>query len=552
MEAIREAHPEVPSTSDYVMTWWAMAADLLQRGAVSRFGFVTTNKITQPLNRKVVERWLGGDDRINIIYAIPDHPWADDAESADVRIAMSVCERSRRPGVLITVNRESTGEDGLPLVELETTTGCINSDLTVGVDLSPCVELTANRGIAIKGFELGSQGFLVPRETGDTWLSGHAESSAILRPYMNGDDLKEGRWNRYVIDFFGLTEQEAREHAHCFQHAFDRVVTDRATNREQRVIRQWWLFRRSGTKLRNALLGLHRFIGTTRTAKYRVFQFLPLGLIPESKIVVIASGEAWLLGILSSRVHVTFATRIGGWLGVGNDPTYNHTDCFNKFPFPTMTVETSKKVAAFAESLDAHRKGVISGDSHLTITDLYNVLEKLRTGEPLSVPERAIHEEGLVSVLRQIHDDLDRAVFDAYGWPHTLSDDEILRRLVELNQARAAEERRGIIRWLRPEFQNPRPSVAQAATQGGLPIPEELESPETANVGGERQIWPKSLSEQAQAVRQALASRPIGATPEELARSFTRSRADRVAELLETLTALGQARALDDGRYVST
>ena len=54
-----------------------------------------------------------------------------------------------------------------------------------------------------------------------------------------------------------------------------------------------------------------------------------------------------------------------------------------------------------------------------------------------------IHEQGLVSVLKQIHDDLDASVFDAYGWPHDLNDDEILRRLVDLNRERAEEEKRG-------------------------------------------------------------------------------------------------------------
>ena len=40
--------------------------------------------------------------------------------------------------------------------------------------------------------------------------------------------------------------------------------------------------------------------------------------------------------------------------------------------------------------------------------------------------EKAIHEKGLVSVLKQIHDEIDAAVFDAYGWPHDLSEEEIL------------------------------------------------------------------------------------------------------------------------------
>ena len=45
----------------------------------------------------------------------------------------------------------------------------------------------------------------------------------------------------------------------------------------------------------------------------------------------------------------------------------------------------------------------------------YNVLEKLRAGEELTAKDKAIHEQGLVSVPRQIHDDLDTTVLDAYG-----------------------------------------------------------------------------------------------------------------------------------------
>jgi hypothetical protein len=39
-------------------------------------------------------------------------------------------------------------------------------------------------------------------------------------------------------------------------------------------------------------------------------------------------------------------------------------------------------------------------------------------------------------------------------------------------------------------------------------------------------------------------------TPEQLAKTFLRGQSKRVSELLETLVSLGQARELDDGRYV--
>jgi hypothetical protein len=132
-----------------------------------------------------------------------------------------------------------------------------------------------------------------------------------------------------------------------------------------------------------------------------------------------------------------------------------------------------------------------------------------------------VHEQGLVSVLKQIHDDLDAAVFDAYGWPHDLGDDDILLRLVELNRERGEEEKGGRIRWLRPEYQNPDGPHPAAATQTVLPIGASLlESPD---VKADKRPWPKTLPEQAQSVRAALAENPAGLTADQLARLFLRA-----------------------------
>jgi hypothetical protein len=86
-----------------------------------------------------------------------------------------------------------------------------------------------------------------------------------------------------------------------------------------------------------------------------------------------------------------------------------------------------------------------------------------------------LHEQGLVSVLRSLHDELDAAVLAAYGWsdlgPVPWADEAaravwteaVLERLVALNARRAAEEAAGTIRWLRPDFQDPARRVARAA-----------------------------------------------------------------------------------------
>ena len=141
-------------------------------------------------------------------------------------------------------------------------------------------------------------------------------------------------------------------------------------------------------------------------------------------------------------------------------------------------------------------------------------------------------------------------MFEAYGWPSTLTDEEILEKLVALNAERAAEEARGIIRWLRPEFQNP--TGHKAATQGTL-IDDVAEDPEAKGTGAKaaKTPWPKNLAEQAQAVRVALAAQRLPITAAQLARTFLRANVDRVEELLNVLASLGHARELDDGRFAA-
>jgi hypothetical protein len=168
------------------------------------------------------------------------------------------------------------------------------------------------------------------------------------------------------------------------------------------------------------------------------------------------------------------------------------------------------------------------------------VLAKLRAGEVLSAGERSVHDLGLVGVLRSLHDDLDRAVYAAYGWPADIGDDDLLSRLVDLNRERAQEEWRGEIRWLRPEFQA---RIAVASVQRELVV--------GAAASVARQSWPRELPEQFRAVRAALAAQRAPAGVEQVSAQFVRVRRDRVAEVLETLVSLGQARRAGRGLYTT-
>ena len=288
-----------------------------------------------------------------------------------------------------------------------------------------------------------------------------------------------------------------------------------------------------------------RFV-TSRTARHRTFQFLDTSFLPETKVLIFAFDEAFHLGVLSSRIHVLFANRVGGWLGVGNDSTYNHSDCLEKFPFPTATEAQQTRIRDLAERLDAHRKRQQAQHPKLTFTDLYNVLEKLRAGTPLNAKEQLTHEHGLVTVLRQLHDDLDAAVAGAYALPPTATDDAILTHLCSLNAQRAAEERTGQIRHLRPAFQNPTSTATQTTLATGETETAPLASKSTAKLP-----WPNSLAEQAQAVRAALVTLGVAAEAAAVAGTFKGARVDRVADILDTLASLGQARVLSGSRFVA-
>ena len=168
-----------------------------------------------------------------------------------------------------------------------------------------------------------------------------------------------------------------------------------------------------------------------------------------------------------SSSHVVWALAQGGTLE--DRPRYNKSRCFETFPFPDddtgLTPALRQHIAALAEQIDSHRKRQQAAHPGLTLTGMYNVLEALRQAQgerggarvkrPLTEKEKTIHTQGLVSVLKDLHDELDAAVLQAYGLEPGLNTDDLLTHLVTLNARRAAEEQTGHIRWLRPEFQNP-------------------------------------------------------------------------------------------------
>ena len=523
-EALWKANPRVPKSADFVMQWWDHAAWLLTRPdtTLRRFGFVTTNSITQTFSRRVIEGYLHkkpsplagegqaqsarergteraaasvgatapaeapsptapshqadkasyplpqGERGLSLILAIPDHPWTKSTpDAAAVRIAMTVAEAGAHDGKLLEIVREEGLASDDPSLVTREAEGSINADLTLGADVTQTDKLIANAGICHDGVKLHGKGFSITRnEAAALGLGKRDGLEAFIRPYRNGRDLTglpiDGPRDKMVIDLFGLTEKPVRQqYPEVHQHLYATVKPERDLNRRASYRDNWWIFGEPRRELRPALAGLKRYIATVDTAKHRVFQFLDSDTVCDDKVVIIAAADDHFLGILSSSAHLHWATTTGGMLE--DRPVYVKSKVFDPFPFPDATLEQRTIIAELAEELDATRKAALAEVPGLTMTEIYNLRAKLQSGEKLSPADEDRARAARAGIVHRLHEQIDAAVAEAYGWPADLTPSEIVTRLVALNAERAKEEAEGSIRWLRPEYQIPRFNPAKKA-----------------------------------------------------------------------------------------
>jgi hypothetical protein len=232
-------------------------------------------------------------------------------------------------------------------------------------------------------------------------------------------------------------------------------------------------------------------------------------------------------------------------------PRYTKSHCFDPFPFPLTNDIRKQQIRALAEELDAHRKRVLADHAHLTLTGLYNVLEKLRAGAPpsaLTAAERLIFDDGLVLILQELHDKLDVAVAEAYGWPAKIADEEILARLVKLNRERTGEESKGRVHWLRPDYQVPRFGSVKDKAELNLVGGEMRHG--IAAMAGPKPLFPTDEVAQTAAVMVALAEVAAAVDAVALAMRFKQGRraAAKITAVLAALSRMGFVGTSDGGK----
>lgn len=344
----------------------------------------------------------------------------------------------------------------------------IHPDLTAArssgsADLTESRRLKENRNVAFMGNTKGGA-FDIPGDLARRWLdaplnpNGRANAE-VLRPYANAVDMTRRNRDVWVVDFgWEMSAADASIYELPFQHVLEEVQPVRRRNARETYRKFWWRHVEPRQGMWRKLSGLKRYLATPVVSKHRLFRWFPLSVVPANLLDLIARDDDTTFGILHSRFHELWSLRMGTWLGKGNDPRYTPTTTFETFPFPEG-LTPNIPAADYADDLRAMKIAEAAArlnelrENWLNPADLVKRVPEVVEGYPdriLPVDEAAAKElkkRTLTNLYNQrpawldhAHRALDEAVAEAYGWPADLSDDEILAKLFELNQARAAEQ----------------------------------------------------------------------------------------------------------------
>ncbi len=410
----------VPGFSDLVIYWFEKARMYVAAQKNRRVGLLATNSIRQGTNLPVLSRIK---ETGNIFMAWSDRPWVLDGAAVRVSII----------GFDDGTEQERT-LDGIKVA-------AINADLTNEIDLTQVKSLKENTKIAFIGTQRSGP-FEVSAEIAKEMLAEKNSDPTrynenVIRPSINARDIVRGSRNMWVIDFGVATPQdEAALYEKPFEYVKTYVKPVRDISRSSLRGLPWWLHLWPRPELRKALQGLERYIATPIHARHRIFIWLQPPSLPDHAVAVFARQDDYFFGVLHSKLHQLWAIRKSGSLGVGNDPRYITSSTFETFPFPWPPGQENQDDPQVQAIAEAARELVRLRDAWL------NPAPAELANSTIALKERTLTNlyNKRPDWLDHAHQRLDAAVFAAYGWPPTLSDDEILARLLALNLARAAAQ----------------------------------------------------------------------------------------------------------------
>jgi hypothetical protein len=441
----------VPGGADLCCYWFEKARAAIEAGRCTRAGLLATQGIRGGKSREVLQQIKQTGD---IFFAISDREWVLDG--ANVHVSMVGFDR---------------GSDGTRLLDGHVV-AVVNSDLTSGADITRGLQLSANLGVSFMGdTKVGpfDSDFSTVRDLVFQPNVDGRPNSDVLRPWVNGLDLTSRLRHMWIVDFPpGMAQVNAARYEAPFEHAVAHVRPMRAVARSGDATGvPWWIHQRPRPEMRRALATQPRYLGTPRVAKHRLFVWLSPEVLPDAQLIVFARDDDYFFGVVHSRIHELWALEQGTQLE--SRPRYTPTTCFETFPFPSPNEAQREAIAAAAKELNTLRSrwlnppewvkedvlefpASVDGPWARMVTNPNNDgIGTARYVRLVPIDDKAaaaLKKRTLTNLyndrpawLANAHRTLDEAVFAAYGWPPSLTDDELLAKLLDLNLAQSASEK---------------------------------------------------------------------------------------------------------------
>jgi type II restriction/modification system DNA methylase subunit YeeA len=272
----------------------------------------------------------------------------------------------------------------------------------------------------------------------------------------------------WVIDFGADLPLEAAALFEVpFKYVIERVKPERQKNKRVAYRARWWLHAEPRPGMRRAFRNLPRYLVTSRIAKHLVFVWAQTVILPDDGTFTFARHDDYFFGVLHSRFHKVWALKLGTRLETR--PRYTPTTCFETFPFPESTDKQKIDISIAVKELNELRENwlnppewtttrtlefpgatdgpwsrfVVDPDARGIGTVRYPRIEARDDDCATKLAKRTLTNlyNERPAWLANAHAKLDNAVAQAYGFPVDLTDEQILERLLALNQQRIVDEK---------------------------------------------------------------------------------------------------------------
>ncbi|MFF4232869.1 Eco57I restriction-modification methylase domain-containing protein [Streptomyces sp. NPDC001820] len=286
----------------------------------------------------------------------------------------------------------------------------ISSSLNPASRSTACVErLSGNAGLSFSGVKITSLGFTLPPSDARSWVAQDARYSDVVFPYLGGQEVNTHPahdTDRWIINFRDWSLERAKQYPKAFEKVLRDVKPDcesKDSNTYPGLMERWWQYWRSRNELMQALSSLEKCVVIARVSKVVMPVMLPTKQIFSEQLVVVTSADPAPYAVLSSSVHYWWALDRSSTMK--GDLRYSATDILETLVLPPLTV----RLREVGTHLDAYRRDLMLA-RNMGLTDTYNMVHR---------PD--CHDEDIAE-LRRVHEAIDKATVEAYGWYDLLDD----------------------------------------------------------------------------------------------------------------------------------